>query len=52
MKCQLLFSGENKKYIINLLSAELAQKVVMVNLQTKPNPFYKLSSFYHAIEEF
>ena len=31
MKCQNLFSGKkNKKNIINLLSAELAQRVVKV----------------------
>ena len=29
MKCQILFSGKNKKNI-NLLSAELAQRVVRV----------------------
>ena len=33
MKCQSLFSGKNKKNIINLSSAELAQSVVMVNGQ-------------------
>ena len=31
MKCQILFSGKNKKNIINLLSAENAQRVVKVN---------------------
>ena len=30
MKCHSLFSGENKKNIISLLSAELAQSVVKV----------------------
>ena len=30
MKCQILFSGKNKKNITNLSSAELAQRVVMV----------------------
>ena len=30
MKCQILFSGKNKKNIINLSSAELAQGVVKV----------------------
>ena len=30
MKCQNLFSGKNKKNIINLSSAELAQGVVKV----------------------
>ena len=28
MKCQILFSGKNKKKVINLSSAELAQRVV------------------------
>ena len=31
MKCQTLFSGKNKKNIINLSSAENAQRVVKVN---------------------
>ena len=30
MKCQVLFSGKNKKNIINLSSAENAQRVVKV----------------------
>ena len=30
MKCQILFSEKNKKNIINLSSAELAKRVVMV----------------------
>ena len=30
MKCQILFSGNNKKNIINLPSAEFAQRVVKV----------------------
>ena len=30
MKCQILFSGENKKNITNLSSAELAQRGVKV----------------------
>ena len=30
MKCQIRFSGKNKKNITNLLSAELAKRVVMV----------------------
>ena len=34
MKCQILFSGKNKKNIINLPSAENAQRVVKVK-QTK-----------------
>ena len=31
MKCQSLFSGKRKENIISLLSAELTQRVVMVN---------------------
>ena len=30
MKCQILFSGENKKNLNNLLSAELAKRVVKI----------------------
>ena len=33
MKCQILFSGKNKKNITNLSSAEFAQRVVKVNDQ-------------------
>ena len=29
-KCQIPFSGKNKKNIVNLLSAELAQRVIKV----------------------
>ena len=32
MKCQILFSGKNKENIINLLSAENAQRVVKVKI--------------------
>ena len=35
MKCQILFSGKNKKNIINLSSAENAQRVVKVNKQRR-----------------
>ena len=31
MKCRILFLGENEKNTINLLSADLAQRVVRVN---------------------
>ena len=31
MKCQILFSGKHTKNIINLSSAENAQRVVKVN---------------------
>ena len=33
MKCHILFSRKNKKNIINLSSAENAQRVVKVNEQ-------------------
>ena len=32
MKCQILFTGKNKKNIINLSSAEYAQRVVKVKI--------------------
>ena len=35
MKCQILFSGKNKKNIINLPSAELDQRVVKVKASFK-----------------
>ena len=35
MKCQILFSGKNKKNIINLSSAENAQRVVKVKQPQK-----------------
>ena len=31
LKCQILFSGKNKKRVISLSSAELAQRVVKLN---------------------
>ena len=31
MECQILFSGNDKKNVMNLSSAELAQKVFKVN---------------------
>ena len=37
MKCQILFSGENKKNIINLSSAENAQRVVKVKERLAEN---------------
>ena len=33
MKCQILFSGKNKKNVSDLASAELAQRVVKVNIK-------------------
>ena len=39
MKCQILFSGKIQKNITNLLSAELAQRVVKVKKQfSLPHP--------------
>ena len=35
MKCQILFSGKNKKNITNLSSTELAQRVVKVNFASR-----------------
>ena len=32
MQCHILFSGKNKKNIINLSSAEFVQRVVKVNV--------------------
>ena len=32
MKCQSLFSGKHKRNIINLLSAEFAQRMIKVNV--------------------
>ena len=40
MKCQFLFSVKNKKNIANLLSAELAQRVVKVKWQTHFLPLH------------
>ena len=40
MKCQILFAGKNRKYIINLSSAELAHSVVKV----KWNFYYGLNA--------
>ena len=41
MKCQILFSGKNKKVTI-LLSVELAQSVVRVNHMYVKYVFYRL----------
>ena len=35
MKCLILFSGKNKKKIVNLSSAEYAQEVVKIKLLGK-----------------
>ena len=32
MKCQILYSGENKKNIINLVSTELSQRIIKANI--------------------
>ena len=42
MKCQILFSGKNKKNIINLSSAENAQRVVKVKALSKTIYLHKL----------
>ena len=46
MKCQILFLGENKKNIINLLSAENAQRVVKAKLPTPSTLFSFLVFFF------
>ena len=35
MKCQILFSGKNKKNMINLTSAELIHKVETINPKSR-----------------
>ena len=40
MKCQILFSGKNKKNIINLPSAENAQRVVKVKAEIESDLFH------------
>ena len=32
MKCQILCSGKNKKNIINMLSAEVARRMIKANM--------------------
>ena len=48
MKCQILFSGEKKKNIINLSSAELAQRVVKVNAPVIQRHFSIFLSFDYS----
>ena len=43
MKYQMLFSGQNKKNIMNLLSAEFANTVVKVK---HPNTYLPIHGFY------
>ena len=45
MKCLILFSGKNKKNIINLSSAENAQRVVKVKNHTA---VYRLSRKHNS----
>ena len=46
MKCQILFSGKNKKNNINLSTAENAQSVVKVNFERSFTAL--LCTFYDA----
>ena len=39
MKCKILFHGKNKKNITNLSPAELAQRMVKVNLYQSMGKF-------------
>ena len=48
MKCQSLFSGKNKKNIINLLSAEFAQRVVKVKQRSLCNNCNKDYQTFHS----
>ena len=51
MKCQILFSGKNKKNIINLPSAENAQRVVKVKTsfwQSQIFSFYGIQSNFNG----
>ena len=50
MKCQILFSGKNKKNIINLSSAENAQRVVKVKAphKTVAGNFFRYRFFCYA----
>ena len=43
LKCQILFSGRNKKNIIILSSAKLAQRVVMVKYNISPDKQIRLA---------
>ena len=47
MKCQILFSGKNKKSITNLQSAELAQRVVPVKVLLPLHVFVNLYCLHH-----
>ena len=47
MKCQILFSGKNKKTITNLSSTELVNRVIKVNLNTLFSVCYLMGSVFH-----
>ena len=51
MKCQILFSGKNKKNIINLSSAENAQRVVKVKVisRSKVGDNERLCAMKHRV---
>ena len=51
MKCQILFSGKNKKNIINLSSAENAQRVVKVKALSKVEADNILILFIYIFSE-
>ena len=44
MKCQILFAGKNKKIITDLSSAELAQRLVLIKVNTIYSIFIMLVS--------
>ena len=52
MKCQILFSWKNEKNIINLLSADLAQRVAKVNPLLKNSDKNNISFRWGDINKF
>ena len=56
MKCQILFSGENKKYVINLSSVKSADRVLSVRrpfafTEKKNPPFSYPFDLWHVQEQ-
>ena len=50
MKCQILFSGKNKKNIINMSSAENAQRVVKVKMSHPLLIFRQSAYLIHFVD--
>ena len=49
MKCQNSFSGKNKKNIVNLLSAEIAQREGKVDIILYTNPLYTKDLYMYQV---